>query len=554
MGLNVFSVSLSGLNATLEAIRTTQHNIANAKTDGYHRQELQYVARTPEFVGGNYYGTGVMTQSVSRVYNQFLDDELRAYQGKLAGGTAYADYAGQIDSFLGNASNNIDSAIQDFFESINEVANEPTSSAAREQMLAEGKSLAAALNSAGSQLEALNGYVNQEVRTITDQVNDYARQIAALNAAIGYGGVSSSAPNDLLDQRDQLISQLNELVNVSQVQQSDGSVAVLLSNGQPLVVGSNAQELAAVQDPADTSQLTVAVRTNSGDLIYMDTTQLKDGRLGGLLDVRAEVIQPSLNDLGRLAIALSDQVNQLHAQGYDLTGATGNDFFGDANALLNQPKANANNSGALPTMALSLADSSALTGDDYELSFDGSGYTLTRLSDGNVVGSLAGTTGSISFDGLTLNISGAAPNSGDRWSLRPTNNAAADMTVALTDADQIAAASGSAGVSNGVGDNGNALLLAALQTTKTMSGGNATYSGAFNQMVTRNAILAASADSNVTTYTNLADIALDNQQSISGVNLDEEAAKLVQYQQAYQASAKAMQIASSLFDELLSIM
>ncbi len=552
MGMSVLGVSLSSLNATLAGIRTTQHNIANASTEGYHRQEVRLSSTTPEFLGGNWLGTGVETDNVVRMYSSFLDNELRTYQGQLSGSEAYAFYAGQVDSLLGDADSNLDTALQRFFTGVNEVANNPTSTAAREQMLTQGKNLAGRMQLLGGRLETLNTYVNQELDTAVSQVNAYVQRIANLNAAIGFGGSLAQAPNDLLDQRDQLVSDLNELVNVSQVQQSDGSIAVFMSNGQPLVVGSTTQELLSINDPEDVSRKILALKTSSGSVININNAQISDGRVGGLLAFRDDVLLPSLKDLGRIAITLSDQFNAQHAQGFDLAGAAGGNFFGSADAMLRAPLANAANSGSVPTFGLSLTNAANLTSSDYQLDFDGTNYTLVRLSDNTTVGS-ALPGGSISADGLTLAISGSVPAAGDKWLLRPTSFAAADMSVALTSASQIAAAGGSLGVSNGIGDNANALALAALQTTLTLSGATATYSTGYNQLVTRNAILAGSADTDVATYTNLSTITRESQQSVSGVNLDEEAAKLIQYQQAYQAAARAMQISSSLLDEILSI-
>lgn len=552
MGMSVMGISLSSLNATLAGIRTTQHNIANASTEGYHRQEIRTSSSTPEFLGSNWFGTGVQTDNVVRLYSRFLDNELRTYEGQLSGREVYSFYAGQVDSLLGDDESNLDVAMQKFFSGVNEVANNPTSVAAREQMLAQGKNLAGRMQLLGGRLESLNTSVNQELDSAVTQINAYVQRIAGLNAAIGFGGSISQAPNDLLDQRDQLISDLNELVNVSQVQQSDGSVGVFLSNGQPLIVGGTTQQLLSINDPQDVSRKTLAMQATSGNVIYMSNEQITDGRVGGLLAFRDEVLLPSMKDLGRIAVALADQFNGQHAQGFDLAGTAGGLFFGSADAMLRPPMANAGNTGAAPTLGLSLDNAANLTSSDYRLDYDGANYNLVRLSDNTSVGSAA-PGGSITADGLTLSLAGATPDAGDQWLLRPTQFAAGDISVVLNNAARIAAAGGTLGVSNGTGDNSNALALAGLQSGLTLSGGTATYSVSYNQLVTRNAILAGSADTDVTTYTNLSSITRDSQQSVSGVNLDEEAARLIQYQQAYQAAARAMQISSALLDEILAI-
>ena len=550
MGMSVLGVSLSSLSATLAGIRTTQHNIANASTPGYHRQEVQQSAGLPQFLGNNYFGTGVSTDNVVRIYNRFLDNELRTYQGQEAGREVYSAYASQVDSLLGNASSNLDTALQNFFAAVNAVANDPTAAAPREQMLSEGKNLAGRMNLLGGQLENLSSTVNLEINSAVDQINAYVQRIAQLNSAIGYSASQSQAPNDLIDQRDQQISDLNKLINVTQVQQSDGSVGVFLGNGQPLVVGASTQKLKAVPDPKDPSIQTMVLETSTGSQVALNTSQLTDGRLGGLLAFRDEVLQPSLKDLGRLVISLADQFNTQHATGFDLTGTPGGNFFGSANSLLRPPIANSANTGTSPTFTLSLSNSNNLTSSDYQLQYDGGTtlYSLVRLSDNTTLGTIPAVGGSITADGLALTVTGGSPGSGDSWLLRPTSFAAGDMSVVITLGSQIAAAGTAT-----PGDNSNAVALANLQTSLTMSGSTTTFSGAYNQLATRNAILAGNADADLKTFSSLALLTQDSQQSVSGVNLDEEAAKLIQYQQAYQAAARSMQIAASLLDEILAI-
>lgn len=551
MGMSIASISLTGLNTALAGIRTTQHNIANASTPGYHRQDIRQSASLPEFYGGNFYGTGVEVDNVVRMYNRFLDNELRGYDSQLASSEAYSFYAGEVDALLGATGTSLDSAVQKFFASVNEVANNPTSMATREQMLSQGKNLVGRVRLLGERLDSLSDAINQEVQTSVTQINAYIQKIAQVNGAIGDSRAVTQEPNDLLDQRDQLINELNKLVNVSQIPQSDGTVAVFMSNGQALVVGSAAQTLVATRDPEDATQITVAVEAQSGGLIHMNTDQISGGRLGGLLSFREDILNPSRSDLGRVAVALSAQFNAQHVQGFDLTGAAGVNFF--TAPSLHQPMANTDNAGTAPTLNLTLSNAGNIDYSDYVLSYDSGTYSMVRESDGVTVGTAPLAGGTINFDGLSLSIAGGAPANGDRWRLRPFAFAASGMSMGITDARQIAAAGGTLGVSNGPGDSANALSLAALQTQASMSGATATYSAAYNQLVSRNAIHAGGAETDVTTYTHLKNITEESQQSVSGVNLDEEAARLIQYQQAYQAAAKAIQIASTLFDELLAI-
>jgi len=207
--------------------------------------------------------------------------------------------------------------------------------------------------------------------------------------------------------------------------------------------------------------------------------------------------------------------------------------------------ANSVNTGTA-TVAASISNANALTTSDYRLSYDGANYTLTRLSD-NTASTFASFPQTV--DGVDLTLASGTPAAGDSFLIRPTVSGASGFSVAITDPARIAAAA----QTGAVGDNRNALLLAALQTTKTLGNGTVSYQGAYSQLVsqigntTRQMEVMAKAQANMIAQTEQA------QQSVSGVNLDEEAANLLRYQQAYQASGKMMQIASTLFQAVLDI-
>lgn len=555
MASGIFGVSLLGLYAAQSAIRTTEHNIANANTPGYHRQQVNFTTPAPTYTTTGFFGNGVNVSSVTRVFNQFLDNELLLSQGQLARYQAYAAYAGQIDITLGDQDSGLSSALSSFFGAVNEVANDPTSLAAREAMLSTGRNLAGRLNNLAKVLDDTRKTINQEIGSIASQVNSYARQIAVLNDKIASTEALNGQPaNDLRDQREQLAAEINKLINVSVITQSDGSYNLYVGSGQPLVVGVTANPLSAVSDPVDPLQQVLAVSIG-GTAIQLDTALVTGGRIGGLLALRDDILVPAQQDLGRIGVSLAQSFNAQHALGFDLNGAAGGDFFASAASLIRQPSAYTSNSGD-EVLTATLVDSNLLTSSEYDLIYNGAGsYTLVRLSDG------ASTTGAIGAvttiggvaQGFTLAEDGnAASNAaaGDRWRLRLTSGAALSFSVAVSDPAAIAAASSATGVP---GDNSNAVALAQLQTSAQLSNSTATYQAVYNQLIGRTANLASEADISQTAYETLSQQAFEAQQSFSGVNLDEEAANLIIFQQAYQAAARALDIASSLFDEILAV-
>lgn len=549
MASSLLSIGITGLNAAMGAVRTTQHNIANANTPGYHRQTVQLAANPPTYTGAGFFGNGVAITTVARIYSQFLDNELMRSQGQLARHEVYAAYASQIDRLLGDKNSGLGSALSAFFAAVQEVANDPTSMAAREAMLAAARNLAGRMNQLGGSLADMQASINTEMAGIARQANALLRRIADLNDRIALmQAMGGNPPNDLLDQREQLTAELNKLMEVSVIRGGDGSYNLYLGGGLPLLIGNQPNLLGVADDPYD-GRLKALTLSVGGATLHLDSQMVNSGRLGGLMALREEVLLPAQRELGRLAIALADQFNDQHDDGDDLNGNPGGDFFVADTVLIRQPWPHAGNTGGASVSA-TLTNSNQLTGSDYLLTYDGVDYTLTRLSDG---ASSTGALGAVTTiagqpQGFSLSIVGA-PANGDRWLIRLTSDAAVNFGVALTDPARIAAA----GSSSGPGDNSNALALVALRTAKTLTNDTATYAEHYAQLVARTASYAAEADIAAKAYDSLARQAFETQQSLSGVNLDEEAANLIRYQQAYQAAARAMQVASSLLDELLAI-
>jgi flagellar hook-associated protein 1 FlgK len=286
----------------------------------------------------------------------------------------------------------------------------------------------------------------------------------------------------------------------------------------------------------------------------LDASMISGGKLGGLMAARDDILHPAMQDLDRLAMAFADQFNAKHAApgaAFDKLGAQGVNFFTSSSLLFQQPAALPTNAPGSPAITATLSDSSQLVASDYELSYDGASYTLTRLSDGASSPAASPATINGVQQGFTLAVGAGVAVAGDRWLIRPSHGAAGTFASLISDPNLIAASSSSAG---SPGNNVNALALADLQIKDTAINSIDSFSSAYAQLVSRTATLASEADINVAAYETLASQSKAAQQAISGVNLDEEAANLIRFQQAYQASAKAMQVASSLFDELIGIL
>lgn len=544
MASSILSIGQSALAAAQVGLNATGHNIANAATPGYSRQVVVQGAALPQNFGFGFLGQGVQVSSVKRIYNEYLANQVQSAQTSKNGLDAYYAQIKQVDNMLADPVAGLSPALQDFFAGIQDAATNPTSIPARQSALSSAEALASRFQSLAGRLEEIEQGVNSQIVSSVSVINGYADQIAQLNDSIGrIQRATGQPPNDLLDQRDQLVLDLNKEIKATVVKQGDGDYNVFIGSGQPLVVGVTTYALTNVSSASNPEKIEVAYRAGNGNLITLADSTLSGGKLGGLIDFRNKTLEPAQNALGRVAIGLAGTFNAQHQAGFDLNGVAGTAFFSAGVPLVNS---NANNAGTAVIGASIGSNVNALTTSDYRLQYDGTNYTVTRLSDNS-------TTTFASFpqtiDGVDLSLASGAAVAGDSFLIRPTVGGATGFGVAITDPVQFAAAS----QTGAAGNNLNALALGALQTAKTLGNGTATFQSAYSQFVsqvgnkTRELEVTSTAAGKLLSEVT---VALQNE---SGVNLDEEAANLLRYQQAYQAAGKVMQIASEMFDMLLSL-
>jgi len=462
MANSIMRVGVSGLQAAQAALLTTSHNISNATTPSYNRQQAIQITNTPLPHSDGFIGRGVQISTVQRVYNQYLVNQSLQAQTQSSQLNSQYNEIKQIDNLLADTTSGLTPALHNFFNAVQDVASNPASIPSRQAMLSNAEALTARFQQMDQRLSEMREGVNSQITSSVAEINSLAQQIAKLNTNIQAVEASANGQpaNDLLDQRDALIRDLSQLTNVDVVRQNNGHYNVFIGNGQSLVVGSSAMSLKAVASPSDPQRLTVAMELNSGEVLLPEH-QLQGGSLGGLLAFRSETLDSVQGSFNELALGIATTFNTQHQAGFDLQGAQGEDFF-------------------------VVADPS---------------------------------------------------------------HAAGSIRVAISDPAEIAAADAAGGVSN----NRNALQLAELQTKNTLQGGTASYQSVYARLVsevgnkTRELEVTGKAQESMLNQT---DQAL---QSLSGVNLEEEAANLLRYQQMFQASSKVIQISNSLFDSILAI-
>ncbi len=628
------NIATRALTTNLAALQVIGNNIANVNTEGYSRQNVLLQSSGYQEFGNGFFGKGVEIATVTRSHNAYLTREANLSKSVAAADGLRLNMLKQMENLFPTGATGLGAAMNDMLNAWADVSSAPSNLTARVVVIARADELAARMRNTAAQIDQQKQGAQMQAEGTVKTVNRLAQDLAAVNQRIIENQNQTHTPNDLFDQRDQLLGQINQYIQTSTVAGSDGTVSVFVGGSQPLVLGQIANGLAFTSDAADPTRKGLSF-VQAGATTPIDDAVLGGGELAGLMTFLHQDLPGMQNQLGRMALALATTVNQQHRLGVDLSGAPGADFFVPPAATAGLPAAS-NTSGA--TTSASVSDPAALRASDYELRVNATGVDIIRLSDGQstAFGSLPAV-----LDGLRFEQTGAA-NPGDRFVFRPCADAARNLSMALASPDRMAAASpvlvtpdvGNSGgmaveslyavspsanlgapvtlsfQANGTftvsgpldpgtpapdnagpppsynyapgqpiqfngwnltlrgspaaGDSftvagapagstgqnaGNAGAMLALRERPTFEGVPLAdgYTSLFSSLGTtvQSAQFAADFTAQIATSTESA------RAGVAGVNLDEEAARLLQYQQSYQAAAKYLQIAQGTFDTLL---
>ncbi|WP_313166601.1 flagellar hook-associated protein FlgK [Massilia oculi] len=437
---SLLAIGKTGLYAAQAALSTTGHNITNANVAGYSHQVVVQATAAALNTGVGFMGTGTQIAQIKRYSDDFLNTQVRNAQASTSGLESYYSQIKQIDNLLADTTSGLTPAMQGFFKGVQDMAANRASVPSRQAMLSNAESLATRLNGLDARLGEIREGVNSEIESSVTAINTYAKQIAKLNEQIGnYASSPQRPPNDLLDQRDQLVLELNKYVKATVLPGDNNSLTVSIGNGQPLVVGQDSFQLATMQSPTDLTRLEVGYQVGDKVSVLPDGA-LPGGKLGGVLEFRSNTLDKAQSQLGKIAIGLAFEFNRQHELGLDQNGQPGKAFFNEAPAYVGKSV----NSSPLSTSELTakVVDPSKLTDNDYEVKFSDGRYHVLSLPDRQSVGSVAPDAdgnATLEVGGVEMTFSKEA-RQGDTFLVRPTINGAADFKVLATDVSQIAAA------------------------------------------------------------------------------------------------------------------
>lgn len=636
MAIDLLSIARTGVMASQSQLGVTGNNIANANTEGYNRQTATQATLQSQRLGDSFYGTGTYVSDVKRVYNEFAARELRIGQTSMSAAETTYSKLSELDELYAQVGSMVPNSINDFFASINSVADLPNDLGIRSNSLSSAEQMAININQMQSQLDNQVKQTNSQIESVTTRVNEISKELANINLELMK---SQGDNNEILDKQDALILELSEYAQVNVIPLDTGAKSIMLGGSVMLVSGEVAMSMGVgAGDPFPNEPTLTASISNK--TLNVDPSKL-GGQLGALFAYRDDTLIPASNELGQLALGVADTFNEMQSSGFDLNGEVGSDIFRDINSsLMSSGRAGSystNTSSA--ALSVNIDNVGALSGSSYELSFTtAGGYALKDNQTGEVSTLTLSGTELTSSAGFTINVANGPIADGDKFEIRPTAGAASGLKVVMTDPKGIAAAgptltaatanSGntsislnsmdssvagfpgsatgssitftvntaantyqafdSSGTSLGTGtitnnninafgmdfdistsgtatadsftfdlafaegNNSNAVEMASLSDVKLMNNGTGTLTSVFENTKLDIGSQTKAAEVRVDSATAIYQQAYDRVQSESGVNLDEEAANLLRFQQSYQAAARIMSTAQTIFDTLLS--
>jgi flagellar hook-associated protein 1 FlgK len=537
----LIGIGQSALAAAYAQLQTTGHNIANVNTPGYVRQEVILETAGGMYTGAGFIGRGVNVAEVARRYDQFIGREVTNNTSLAAGDAARAQRLVRLDDLLANTDDGLGAALDHLRSALADLVNRPGDASTREVVMRRADALAEQFRATSGQLRQLGSETDLRIAETANQVNGKLEAIADLNHQIAATQGSGKQPSDLLDQRDKLIDEVSGSLQLSRIAQPDGTVNLYSASGHALVLGRSASKLVTQADPLDPGKLQVSFQIG-GTRIAADASTLGTGELAGLVRFRDQDLAAAQARVGQLAAAVAGAYNQQQAAGVDADGNAGAALFALPTVDADAAPGNSGNA----ALAVTVGDATQLRATDYRLSFDGSQYRLESLADGKVamLDSLPADV-----DGLQITLSAGGMTIGDRFTIKGASSFAEQMRLGFSDGRGLAAADPSS--ADPAMDNRNARKLAGLGDEPRVNG--ATFTDAFAALVADVGSRtlqgqAASQASGALLSNAKAAFAAE-----SGVNLDEEAARLLQYQQAYQAASRVIATANTMFDTILSV-
>lgn len=446
MSDNLLRIGTSAILANTTLLNTTSNNIANINTEGYTRQRTEFESQI--------LGLGVGKGTTERLVSEFTQKQLRRDTSNYNFAQQYVTEANRVDALFSNPANSIATGINDLFKQFQIANNEPATVANRQLIIGSSQALLDKFNTLSSLVLDQDNFVNQQLDIYTGEANAYIKQIADLNIEIASFGTGASrpVPLDLLDKRDLAIKNLSEMVDIRTLDADNGEKLVFLATGQSLVVERGDFSLMALRGDPDPAERELKLQLSSRSSVERDIDiDLVGGKIGGLLSFREEILVPTQNRLGQLALSMTDALNTQNRLGMDLNGKIGGNLF---TLPVSSGFALSDNTGTGNVdVTIEPGQGGSLPPNDFLLTVEAGGVRIQALdSAGKVV---AGSDKVVAVGGYPATINSADAGGdlygleitlsaglavGDQFELKPLSTASRTVQMATTRPEDIALA------------------------------------------------------------------------------------------------------------------
>ena len=673
MSDSLLKIGTSGVLASNGLLSTTSNNIANLNTKGYVRQSTEYDSAI--------LGMGVGRGTTDRIVNEFTLRQLRRDTSNVGFTSQYLAEATRVDTLFANSANSISTGVTDMFKQLQAANNDPANNSSRQLVLGSAQTLINKFNTLSNLVLEQRTYINQQLDTYVNEANAAVGTVALLNKEIAsYGlGLNTPPPLDLLDKRDEALRKLSEMMEITTLDAKNGEKLVFLSTGQSLILEQGKFNMLSAEGDPDIDRKVVKLQLDFNSNVKMDVDSNElGGKIGGLLEFRSKMLEPTQNKLGQLALAFGDSFNTQNKLGMDANGQLGKDIF--TFPTFGGLAVDRNTGAGQVTAVLEPGRGVDIPPNDFVVTFTAPNqFTMEALDDnGKAIAGSAVTstitgypatfnTGNVAGGFLygfevTLDNSLGAFANGDQFILKPLTTASQNIQLATTRGEDLALAGplrgdfninnlgngkfgdikitdtdpatsefsapgsldggpfeiryiggnqfeirdnastlvgttavmaggqynnilASAGLNNygfdfsitgvpkagdtftlgfndgGFKDNRNGLMLGQLQTTDTMrktavASATADNKYSFNEAYGAMVGFVGEKTSQIRIAAQSSNSLLEQSsawyESVSGVNLDEEASNLIRFQQSYAAAAKIISTSQTIFDTLLA--
>jgi flagellar hook-associated protein 1 FlgK len=557
----VLSIGSKALSAQQKGIYVTGNNIANINTPGYSRQRLNMASDFPVDSSIGPVGTGVRAIEVERIYQRFLGVQINNETQSLGKWEANKDMLERVEMISDESEGyGLSQVMSDFWNAWQDLTNNPSGPVERSVLVAKSEMLAATFSKNYQDLQTVQTDIDTMIKGNVDEINQLAEKIGSLNQKIVQMEAGGDTANDYRDQRDQLLNDLSEMIDIDSFETANGAVTVSVGSGQPLVEGTNVYRLSTQVNASGNQNI---VWVDAADNTVDITGTISGGKMKGWLDARDLDIRNYLNRLDTLAQGLMEEVNTLHASGYGLDGSTGNDFFtgaATASGVLDSALTVTAEEGGAGNIAITLV-AGGTAGSETVTTDPVTGDIRIAIEDG--VSTQAQIAAALQAHSSIATVAAAAPaavwtlGSGTDSVTLSGGSSAAKMKVnpAIVLDDQLIAAAQSFDTVPGdkPGDNGNAIAIANLETAMTMKGNTATFGAYYESYIGDVGNAVQQAASYYDHQDQMVGQLENYRESISGVSIDEEMVNLVKFQNAYQAAAKLITAADEMMQTLLNM-